>query len=38
MIKITIDMIKDLRVKTGAGVMDCHAALTKCEGNQEAAE
>ena len=26
-------MIKDLREKTGAGVMDCRSALSSCEGN-----
>jgi elongation factor Ts len=31
-------MVKDLRGKTGAGVMDCHAALAKCDGDLEAAE
>lgn len=36
--KITTEMVKDLRSKTGAGVMDCHAALTSCGGDQAAAE
>ena len=31
--KITIDMIKDLREKTGCGVMDCRTALENAEGD-----
>ncbi|MFZ3151012.1 MAG: translation elongation factor Ts [Anaerolineaceae bacterium] len=31
--KITIDMIKDLREKTGCGIMDCRTALENAEGN-----
>jgi len=38
MAKITTEMVKGLRDKTGAGVMDCRTALTRCDGNQEAAE
>jgi elongation factor Ts len=33
-----IEKVKDLRGKTGAGIMDCHTALTKCGGDLEAAE
>lgn len=36
--KITTEMVKDLRGKTGAGVMDCYAALASCGGDQAAAE
>jgi elongation factor Ts len=35
---ITTEMIKDLREKTGAGVMDCRNALKTCDGNVEKAE
>jgi elongation factor Ts len=35
--EITIDMIKDLREKTGCGIMDCRTALQKANGNMEAA-
>ncbi|MGV8049816.1 MAG: translation elongation factor Ts [Anaerolineaceae bacterium] len=31
--KITIDMIKDLREKTGCGIMDCRTALENAEGD-----
>lgn len=31
--EITIDMIKDLREKTGCGIMDCRTALQKADGN-----
>lgn len=34
---ITADMVKTLREKTSAGVMDCKEALTKAEGNIEKA-
>ncbi len=34
---ITTEMIKELREKTGAGVMDCRNALTQAEGNLEKA-
>jgi elongation factor Ts len=36
--KITTEMVKELRGRTGAGVMDCFAALASCGGNQTAAE
>lgn len=36
--KITIEMVKDLRSKTGAGVMDCYATLVSCGGDQITAE
>ena len=29
--------VKDLREKTGAGMMDCKKALQECEGNMEKA-
>lgn len=35
--EITIDMIKDLREKTGCGIMDCRAALQNAKGDMEAA-
>ena len=34
---ITASMVKELRDKTGAGMMDCKAALTETGGNSEAA-
>jgi elongation factor Ts len=34
---ITASMVKELREKTGAGMMDCKAALTETCGNSEAA-
>lgn len=37
MTNITIDMIKDLREKTGAGMMDCKKALTESKGDFEKA-
>ncbi|HAE85040.1 MAG TPA: translation elongation factor Ts [Anaerolineaceae bacterium] len=35
--EITIDMIKELREKTGCGIMDCRTALENANGNMEAA-
>jgi elongation factor Ts len=35
--KITATMVKELREKTGAGMMDCKAALTETGGDSEAA-
>ncbi len=35
--EITIDMIKELREKTGCGIMDCRAALKDAEGNMDKA-
>ena len=35
--EITIDMIKELREKTGCGIMDCRAALQASNGDMEAA-
>jgi elongation factor Ts len=35
--KITADMVKELREKTGAGMMDCKAALSETGGAMEAA-
>ena len=37
MAAITAQMVKDLREKTGAGMMDCKAALTETDGDMEAA-
>ena len=37
MTTITASMVKDLRDKTGAGMMDCKAALTETNGDEEAA-
>ena len=34
---ITASLVKELREKTGAGMMDCKKALTECNGNIEAA-
>ena len=34
---ITADMVKQLRDKTGAGMMDCKAALTEAGGDAEKA-
>ena len=34
---ITAALVKELREKTGAGMMDCKKALTECNGNIEAA-
>ena len=36
--EVTVDMIKDLRQKTGAGVMDCKRALEEATGDVERAE
>jgi elongation factor Ts len=37
MAEITASLVKDLREKTGAGMMDCKKALTECNGDFEAA-
>ncbi len=37
MANITSQMVKELREKTGAGMMDCKAALTETAGEVEAA-
>jgi elongation factor Ts len=37
MAEITTDMVKQLREKTGIGMMDCKAALTEAKGNFEEA-
>src|SRR6476646_9947055 len=37
MATITAAMVKDLREKTGAGMMDCKAALNETAGDMEAA-
>jgi elongation factor Ts len=37
MATITATMVKDLREKTGAGMMDCKAALNETNGDMEAA-
>jgi len=36
-LQITVEMVKDLRQKTSAGIMDCKEALTKTDGNIEKA-
>ena len=36
--EISVEMIRDLRQKTGAGVMDCKKALEQADGNSEKAE
>ena len=36
--QVTVDMIRSLRQKTGAGIMDCKRALNEAEGDQEKAE
>lgn len=35
--EITIEMIKELREKTGCGIMDCRAALRASDGNMDGA-
>ena len=35
--EITATMVKDLREKTGAGMMDCKKALTEANGDMDAA-
>jgi elongation factor Ts len=37
MAEITAALVKDLREKSGAGMMDCKKALTECDGDLEAA-
>ncbi|MCH8173164.1 MAG: translation elongation factor Ts, partial [Proteobacteria bacterium] len=37
MTEITASLVKDLRLKSGAGMMDCKKALTEVDGNLEAA-
>src|SRR5438105_4163541 len=37
MANISASMVKDLREKTGAGMMDCKAALGESQGDMEAA-
>jgi len=37
MTEINANMVKDLREKTGAGMMDCKKALLECSGNTEEA-
>lgn len=32
---ITASMVKELRERTGAGMMDCKKALTACDGDME---
>ncbi len=38
MAQITAEMVRDLREKTGAGMMDCKKALTECDGDFGKAE
>ena len=35
--KISADQVKELRKKTGAGVLDCRKALEEAEGDMDAA-
>ena len=35
MAEITAKLVKELRDKTGAGMMDCKKALNECDGNVE---
>jgi elongation factor Ts len=37
MVDINATMVKDLREKSGAGIMDCKEALTACDGDMEKA-
>jgi elongation factor Ts len=37
MVVINAELVKQLREKTGAGIMDCKEALTHCEGNMDKA-
>jgi elongation factor Ts len=37
MTTISADMVKQLRDRSGAGIMDCKEALTECEGDMEKA-
>ena len=37
MANITAQMVKELRERTGAGMMDCKSALTETNGDMEAA-
>ncbi|HEY1637044.1 MAG TPA: translation elongation factor Ts [Rhizomicrobium sp.] len=37
MVTVTANMVKDLRDKTGAGMMDCKSALSETNGDMEAA-
>ncbi|MFP3979780.1 MAG: translation elongation factor Ts [Desulfobacterales bacterium] len=37
MVSISADLVKQLRDRSGAGIMDCKEALTECEGDTEKA-
>ena len=37
MAEITAQMVKELRLKTDAGMMDCKNALVECDGNMDEA-
>jgi elongation factor Ts len=37
MAKISAEMVKQLREKTGAGIMDCKQALSECDGDLDSA-
>lgn len=37
MAEVTAQMVKELRIKTDAGMMDCKKALVECDGNMEEA-
>ena len=34
---VSASLVKELREKTGAGMMDCKKALSECDGNLESA-
>ncbi len=37
MVEVTVDLIKELREKTGCGMMDCKKALAEAQGNMDKA-
>ena len=37
MANVSMELVKELRQRTGAGIMDCKTALTECEGDVEKA-
>jgi len=36
-VAVTASLVKELRERTGSGMMECKKALVECEGNIEAA-
>lgn len=36
-VQVTVERIKELREKTGVGIMECKKALLDCKGNMDAA-